>query len=57
MRRALRWNRNGQLKVVYFDLPGALMSVRTKWWRTCCDAREAWLDWATPEPKDERFCI
>lgn len=50
MRRALRWNRKGQLKVVYFHLPGSLdiyqeqmvAHKRTPWRRAWTGRRRNW---------------
>ncbi|WP_439673122.1 Putative helicase superfamily II (plasmid) [Cupriavidus necator] len=55
MRRALRWNRKGQLKVVYFHLPGSLDIYQDQMVAHKRDAMEAGLDWATPELEDEAF--
>ncbi|CAG9165622.1 SNF2-related protein [Cupriavidus pinatubonensis] len=55
MRRALRWNRKGQLKVVYFHLPGSIDVYQDQMVAHKRDAMEAGLDWATPELDDEAF--
>lgn len=55
MRRALRWNRKGQLKVVYFHLPGSIDTYQDQMVAHKRDAMEAGLDWATPELEDEAF--
>ncbi|WP_427308592.1 helicase-related protein [Cupriavidus sp. H39] len=55
MRRALRWNRKGQLKVVYFQLPGSIDTHQDQMVAHKRDAMEASLDWATPELEDEAF--
>ncbi|SPC24803.1 DEAD/DEAH box helicase [Cupriavidus taiwanensis] len=55
MRRALRWNRKGQLKVVYFHLPGSIDKYQDQMVAHKRDAMEAGLDWATPELEDEAF--
>lgn len=55
MRRALRWNRKGQLKVVYFQLPGSIDTYQDQMVAHKRDAMEAGLDWATPELEDEAF--
>ncbi len=55
MRRALRWNRKGQLKVVYFHLPGSIDTYQDQMVAHKRDAMEAGLDWATPELDDEAF--
>jgi len=55
MRRALRWNRKGQLKVVYFHLPGSIDVYQDQMVAHKRDAMEAGLDWATPELEDEAF--
>lgn len=55
MRRALRWNRKGQLKVVHFHLPGSIDVYQDQMVAHKRDAMEAGLDWATPELEDEAF--
>ncbi|GJH26866.1 SNF2-related protein [Caballeronia novacaledonica] len=55
MRRALRWNRNGVLKVVYFHLPGSIDEYQDQMVAHKRDATQAGLDWATPELDDETF--
>lgn len=55
MRRALRWNRKGQLKVIYFHLPGSIDVYQDQMVAHKRDAMEAGLDWATPELEDEAF--
>ncbi|RDK06084.1 SNF2-related protein [Cupriavidus lacunae] len=55
MRRALRWNRKEQLKVVYFHLPGSIDTYQDQMVAHKRDAMEAGLDWATPELEDEAF--
>ncbi|WP_409360298.1 helicase-related protein, partial [Caballeronia cordobensis] len=49
MRRALRWNRKGVLKVVYFHLPGSIDEYQDQMVAHKRDATQAGLDWATPE--------
>jgi hypothetical protein len=55
MRRALRWNRRGVLKVVYFHLPGSIDVYQDQMVAHKRDATQAGLDWATPELDDEAF--
>jgi SNF2 family DNA or RNA helicase len=55
MRRALRWNRKGVLKVVYFHLPGSIDEYQDQMVAHKRDATQAGLDWATPELDDETF--
>ena len=55
MRCALRWNRKGQLKVVYFHLPGSIDTYQGQMVAHKRDAIKAGLDWATPELEDEAF--
>jgi hypothetical protein len=55
MRRALRWNRKGVLKVVYFHLPGSIDVYQDQMVAHKRDATQAGLDWATPELDDETF--
>ncbi len=55
MRRALRWNRKGVLKVLYFHLPGSIDEYQDQMVAHKRDATQAGLDWATPELDDETF--
>ncbi|OUL80400.1 SNF2-related protein [Paraburkholderia hospita] len=55
MRRALRWNRKGTLKVLYFHLPGSIDEYQDQMVAHKRDATQAGLDWATPELEDETF--
>ena len=55
MRRALRWNRKGRLKLVYFHLPGSIDVYQDQMVAHKRDATEAGLDWATPVLEDEAF--
>jgi hypothetical protein len=55
MRRALRWNRVGTLKVLYFHLPGSIDEYQDQMVAHKRDATQAGLDWATPELDDETF--
>ncbi|WP_250441965.1 SNF2-related protein [Caballeronia sp. AZ1_KS37] len=55
MRRALRWNRKGVLKVLYFHLPGSIDEYQDQMVAHKRDATQAGLDWATPELEDETF--
>ncbi|HVI89366.1 MAG TPA: DEAD/DEAH box helicase [Dongiaceae bacterium] len=55
MRRALRWNRNGTLKILYFHLPGGIDVYQDQMVAHKRDATQAGLDWATPELEDETF--
>ncbi|MFP3646568.1 SNF2-related protein [Paraburkholderia sp. SIMBA_054] len=55
MRRALRWNRKGTLKVLYFHLPGSIDEYQDQMVAHKRDATQAGLDWATPEFEDETF--
>jgi len=53
MRRALRWNRKGVLKVEYFHLPGSIDVYQDQMVAHKRDATRAGLDWTTPELEDE----
>ncbi|WP_321794605.1 SNF2-related protein [Caballeronia sp. J97] len=55
MRRALRWNRKGVLKVLYYHLPGSIDEYQDQMVAHKRDATQAGLDWATPELDDETF--
>jgi SNF2-related domain/Methyltransferase domain/Helicase conserved C-terminal domain len=55
MRRALRWNRKGVLKVEYFHLPGSIDVYQDQMVAHKRDATQAGLDWTTPELEDETF--
>jgi hypothetical protein len=55
MRRALRWNRRGILKVLYFHLPGSIDVYQDQMVAHKRDATQAGLDWTTPELEDETF--
>lgn len=55
MRRALRWNRKGVLRVEYFHLPGSIDVYQDQMVAHKRDAMQAGLDWATPELEDEAF--
>ncbi|SAK94967.1 SNF2-related protein [Caballeronia catudaia] len=55
MRRALRWNRKGVLKVLYFHLPGSIDEYQDQMVAHKRDATQAGLDWATPELDDATF--
>jgi hypothetical protein len=55
MRRALRWNRKGILKVLYFHLPGSIDVYQDQMVAHKRDATQAGLDWTTPELEDETF--
>jgi hypothetical protein len=55
MRRALRWNRRGVLKVEYFHLPGSIDVYQDQMVAHKRDATQAGLDWTTPELEDETF--
>jgi len=55
MRRALRWNRKGVLKVLYFHLPGSIDVYQDQMVAHKRDATQAGLDWTTPELDDETF--
>jgi hypothetical protein len=55
MRRALRWNRKGVLKVLYYHLPGSIDEYQDQMVAHKRDATQAGLDWATPELEDETF--
>ncbi|MDR5762979.1 SNF2-related protein [Caballeronia sp. LZ035] len=55
MRRALRWNRKGVLKVLYFHLPGSIDEYQDQMVAHKRDATQAGLDWATPELEDATF--
>lgn len=55
MRRALRWDRKGVLKVLYFHLPGSIDVYQDQMVAHKRDAMQAGLDWATPELDDASF--
>ncbi|MGT2509659.1 SNF2-related protein [Cupriavidus basilensis] len=55
MRRALRWDRKGVLKVLHFHLPGSVDIYQDQMVAHKRDAMQAGLDWATPELEDASF--